>query len=53
MRLRSNRYSAGVELDSSVNVPKDLPHWVDGTKMVKLAKFARDRVRPRRRLNSS
>eukprot|EP01051_Picozoa_sp_SAG22_P012259 SAG22_NODE_1257_length_4983_cov_2.902968_4_plen_105_part_00 len=40
----ARRYSAGVALDASVNVPKDLPHWVDGTKMVKLAKFARDRV---------
>ena len=40
----ARRYSAGVTLDASVNVPKDLPHWVDGTKMVKLAKFARDKV---------
>ena len=36
---------AGVALDPSVNVPKDTPQFMDGDKMVKFARFARDRVR--------
>ncbi len=35
----------GVPLGPDVNVPKDTPQYTDGDKMVKFAKFARDRVR--------
>ena len=30
------------QLDASVNVPKDLPQWYDGSKMMKLAKKAKE-----------
>jgi ABC-type multidrug transport system fused ATPase/permease subunit len=40
----ARKYTAGVELDDAVNVPKNIGQWVDGTKMVKVAKFARDQV---------
>jgi hypothetical protein len=40
----ARKYSAGIPLGSSVNVPKDLPHWYDGKKMVQQAKFIKNRV---------
>ena len=41
----ARKLSSGVPLGPAVNVEKDVPQYTDGDKMVKFAKFARDRVR--------